>query len=141
MTRFITLCRCVLLFPQMPLAMLHNRDCNLPSICPCIWGPVLKTRQSLVSFTPYSTLLHGTGLQPRSYAIPTETLESSPCRTRWGRYRLPRHLKIYTIKKVPADLSVPFQNPWSVRSIRRLESLTILLLIIGVLSHIMQPPP
>jgi hypothetical protein len=146
MTHFITLCRGVLLFPQISLALLHIR--NYVSIHTSICTrPELKTSQSLDFFTLYSTLLHWTGLQPRSNSIPTETLEPSSCRTRWGLYGLPPTvvargntarlscLKIYRIKKVLADLSVPFQNLWSARSIRRLESLTTLLLILGVLSQ------
>jgi hypothetical protein len=61
----------------------------------------------------------------------------SLCRTRWGRYGLPpiviprknairsSYPWIFKIKKVPADLHVPFQNPWLAPSIRCLESLTI----------------
>jgi hypothetical protein len=108
----MTLCRGALLFPKMPLAMLHNRVNYSRPYDLYIWGLVLKTHQSLVSFTPQSTHLHCSDLQPRSYAIPAETLEPSFCRIRWGCYGIPptivprgntarpSRLKIYRIKKV-----------------------------------------
>jgi hypothetical protein len=139
MTHFITLCRVALLFPQTSLTLLHIR--NYVSVHTSICS------QSLDFLTPYSTLLHWTSLQPRSYALPAETLESSSCHIRWGRYRLPpivvplgnivqlSRLKIYGIQKIIAYLSIPLQNLWSAQPIRRLESLTALLLILGVLSQ------
>jgi hypothetical protein len=79
---------------------------------PLVWGLLpsfSKSCRELANSVIY--LLHWTGQRQQSDAIPAETLKSSSCRTRWGRYGLPptivprgntarpSRLKIYGTKK------------------------------------------